>query len=864
MPNTPEVAFAFGAEGDQSLLAVVKQLRTEIAGLKQQQDQLGVSAQGADRAFKGMSEGAALTTRQMREARGEAALLGEGIGIRLPRHVRNFLTELPGVANLLTAAFSVTAVLFLIDALVQLPDKIREISSSLVGWGKEAHKAYEEELKLNDAYRDAAENLERQKRHSSEAALQGAAKTRKELQNSTGDVQQLDREIAEAGANALELQRKLNPPAKTGLAYYFTEPAKDEIPKADRELWEKQLSEEKARLERLKTQREELTQVTQPRLRGAEGREGLQETVTSGKEALEQKASEENHAALLALQHQKEDLQTREAQDKAAHEAGLLSLKDYYSRRADAIRDGVRNEHAAIERERTAAQTELTGLKKLPVGPTAQDRAARLREEEAVQQRIDTLNERYYDVAQAGERSLGQLITEQNKAELDLQMKRLQMQEQLKRLQGDRFGADEVLGEIDRLRAIEAVIHGEMTEAEASAWLKSTSDARTTQTKGAQAQKTFQTGMGGLEEKRADLQEKVANHQLEPYQAARQLRQEYQEQVQALQRQVDTLKQLADAHKGTDLGDEYKLKAEEDEKSLLKLKAELDKMDASWEEWRTEAKTAIGEVGKEMTTGLNGWIQGHQRLGQAAAQEWNSIAMTAIRAIESIAAKWITTHILMAAFNKLFHQQDDGGQAASQKKIKANVKVASSEAAVAGAEEFAYALASSAGDIPYAVGKASLAYGIGMGFAGGAGFEAGGEVGRTWRAPSKSDTVPAMLKPGEHVLTDKASSALGHDTLDAFNRGDFSALQRGANLPPMRQAALYGPAGLSRIAGSTGAFKSQPASGPVSFSHTTHIDGLQALDGASVRAALEEHGDLIGDIAVGAVKGYMRQGGVNR
>jgi hypothetical protein len=67
------------------------------------------------------------------EARGEAALLGEAFGIHLPRHVRSFVAELPGIGTALSAAFAATAVLFLIEALVKGVDKIQE-------WAQEAHK----------------------------------------------------------------------------------------------------------------------------------------------------------------------------------------------------------------------------------------------------------------------------------------------------------------------------------------------------------------------------------------------------------------------------------------------------------------------------------------------------------------------------------------------------------------------------------------------------------------------------------------------------------------------------------------------------------------------------------------------------
>jgi uncharacterized protein (UPF0335 family) len=90
-----------------------------------------------------IEEGAHRATTSMREARGEAALLGEGLGIHLPRHVRTFIAELPGVSEALSAAFSATAILFIIEAVVQLTNKITEFVST--------HFIFTEEMKASTA-----------------------------------------------------------------------------------------------------------------------------------------------------------------------------------------------------------------------------------------------------------------------------------------------------------------------------------------------------------------------------------------------------------------------------------------------------------------------------------------------------------------------------------------------------------------------------------------------------------------------------------------------------------------------------------------------------------------------------------------
>lgn len=62
-----------------------------------------------------------------REAAAEVGLLGEAFGITLPRHVRTFVGEIPGISTALSAAFSATAVYFLIEAFVKVVEKIQEI-----------------------------------------------------------------------------------------------------------------------------------------------------------------------------------------------------------------------------------------------------------------------------------------------------------------------------------------------------------------------------------------------------------------------------------------------------------------------------------------------------------------------------------------------------------------------------------------------------------------------------------------------------------------------------------------------------------------------------------------------------------------
>jgi hypothetical protein len=100
----------------------------------------------------------------IREAKGEAMLLGEAFGVHLPRHVNSFIATLPGVGEALESAFAATAVLFIIEAIVKLTEKTTEFISTTFIY-TEAMKAADEALKAsNKQHADAIEALAKEKK----------------------------------------------------------------------------------------------------------------------------------------------------------------------------------------------------------------------------------------------------------------------------------------------------------------------------------------------------------------------------------------------------------------------------------------------------------------------------------------------------------------------------------------------------------------------------------------------------------------------------------------------------------------------------------------------------------------------------
>src|SRR5674476_196900 len=62
----------------------------------------------------------------MHEARGSIMLLGEEIGVHIPRHLQAFIAKLPGVSTAMSAAFNSVAVLAMIEIVVKGGEKLYE------------------------------------------------------------------------------------------------------------------------------------------------------------------------------------------------------------------------------------------------------------------------------------------------------------------------------------------------------------------------------------------------------------------------------------------------------------------------------------------------------------------------------------------------------------------------------------------------------------------------------------------------------------------------------------------------------------------------------------------------------------------
>jgi hypothetical protein len=136
--------------------------------------------------LKGQAETTGKATRaEMNEARGSIMVLGEEIGIHLPRHVQKFVAGLPGVASAMSAAFNGVAVFAIGMAIFEAGKKVVEFVEKTRNAARENARAWgeveaplrrtNEEMQVaNDKLEEAIATLERKPHNGIKLAIDEA------------------------------------------------------------------------------------------------------------------------------------------------------------------------------------------------------------------------------------------------------------------------------------------------------------------------------------------------------------------------------------------------------------------------------------------------------------------------------------------------------------------------------------------------------------------------------------------------------------------------------------------------------------------------------------------------------------------
>ena len=159
-----------------------------------------------------VGETGAATRKEFSEARGTVMVLGEEIGVHLPRHVQRFIAELPGVAGAMSAAFSGVAVVAIGVAIYEAGEKVVEFihkNEEAARKNAEAWRSVSTPLRLsteqlqlaNDKLSNAIAKVEHKPENKLKEALDEAIVSADEL------AQKLDTDIAKI-AETLKAQQQ--------------------------------------------------------------------------------------------------------------------------------------------------------------------------------------------------------------------------------------------------------------------------------------------------------------------------------------------------------------------------------------------------------------------------------------------------------------------------------------------------------------------------------------------------------------------------------------------------------------------------------------------------------------------------------
>src|SRR5260370_31336112 len=87
----------------------------DLTGAAQMEQMAARTTAATNQMAQGFKKAGDAAKFNMYEARGSLILLGEEVGVRVPRHLQRFIAMLPGVGAALSSAFSLIAIVALVD-----------------------------------------------------------------------------------------------------------------------------------------------------------------------------------------------------------------------------------------------------------------------------------------------------------------------------------------------------------------------------------------------------------------------------------------------------------------------------------------------------------------------------------------------------------------------------------------------------------------------------------------------------------------------------------------------------------------------------------------------------------------------------
>ncbi len=736
-----------------------KQLQAQFdAAVAEMQQQMGSMQARIVELETALSSAGRRGGSQMTEARHAVRGLGEEIGIHMPRFVSTYLTSLGPVASIAAAAFTPIAIVGMIEVLGQIPAAITKGINALEGWNEAAKKAFQDSLeelyRFDRALTDHQFAVER-------AHITGLTGVAKEINE-----QRILKEEIEATKGKLDDEYAARKRARdlaegtSGIKGLLGSSEAHDRAVKEQEIADAEIKRLEADLDRLQTKLD-VSRFAMPAEIGKQARELAIAQSDAAEKGVASRLETEKKATADEYKLNQISLDEYVAQQKTeAAEELKINLDKIRAKRDQAYREQKETGKPASPALAGLGADEVSAQEKYHQQVTSIETAAgeeRKRRQEALNNAL-VEGEKKYRLAMVTtqeeftrqEYALHEIdATEETRQFIEEENNRYAAQRkaldaQLSQAQAEGEKKADVVARLNaEILTLEAEHEGKLLTIRTSGRQQETADALERgneqlsleeQTGNRRLQIAIQSDNRYLAAHRITLKEwRDAEHEA--------TEQWYTDESNAINRQLALMRQLNQENTK-----QYRDLANK----LIELDQERANKQASIDEQANNKllknwQNVINQESRLLTTGLNGWIQGHETFTQSVEQMWNGMVMAVIQQMENLAAQWIEQHLIMAAAKRLFGIQE----------ATTNVAQGTSDAARASVAAFASVMEALPfpANVSAAPGVAAAVFGEGMTIAmmGSVGFAAEGAVldrDRLMLAHKEEMILPAGISSG--------------------------------------------------------------------------------------------------------------------
>lgn len=190
----------------QQSAAAAKAAEPAFAAYCAQLEATAVATQQVTQASNQAAPAIDKVTYSTTEARVAAMGLGQELGVRMPRILSRFLSQSESIGPLLSKAFTVVAVVAMIEVVSMLADKIKQVAESVYGWDEATKKAYADNIAASDAALTRYRELKNKQDELALIGVSGPQKATIAIDNQVQAHKRLDTEVDTVNKHLRQVQ----------------------------------------------------------------------------------------------------------------------------------------------------------------------------------------------------------------------------------------------------------------------------------------------------------------------------------------------------------------------------------------------------------------------------------------------------------------------------------------------------------------------------------------------------------------------------------------------------------------------------------------------------------------------------------